>query len=93
MRDYKRVSTIYEVWKAIKLAHDDLTVFGSYSAPDGDYYGDPSRGKMFTSYGFRQGDYPIMEAETTWDISCEEPYKRVNEEHKYWLCLPMKEED
>lgn len=93
MSDYKRVPTTYEVWRVIKLAHDALVVFGGYSAPDGDYHGDPTKGKMFTSYGFRQGDYPVMEAETTWDISYDEPHKRNNEEHTYWLCLPMKEED
>lgn len=91
--DYKRVTTAAEVWKAIRSSHPELQVFGSYSAPDGDFYSDPSKGKMFTSYGFEQGDYPVMEAETTWDIDREQPYKRINEEHKYWLCLPIKCDD
>lgn len=64
-----------------------MRVFGSYSAPDGDQFGDPSKGKMFTSYGFEHGDYPVIEAQTTWDIDPETPHKRANERHEYWLCL------
>lgn len=91
MTEYKKIETTYEVYSAIKKAHnDDLAVFGSYSAPTGDY-GNPSVGKMFTSYGFKNGDYPIMEAETVWDIEYGE---RVREErHKYWLCIPLKEQE
>ena len=39
-------------------AASELRVFGSYSYPSGDEFGDPSKGKMFTSYGFAQADYP-----------------------------------
>ncbi len=92
MSDYKTIPTSAEVWAVIRARHPELEVFGSYSAPDGDQFGDPSKGKMFTSYGFRQGDYPVIQAETTWDIDREHEHKRLNEEHKYWLCVPVKED-
>lgn len=91
MGNYKRVSTSAEVWAVIRARHPEMRVFGSYSAPDGDYFGDPSKGKMFTSYGFEHGDFPVIEAQTTWDIDREFSYKRLNEKHEYWLCLPIKE--
>jgi len=92
-RDYKTVPTTLEVWRAIREAHPEMVVYGSFSAPDGNYYGDPSEGKMFTSYGFKQGEFPVIEAETRWDIDRAKPYERHNERHKYWLCLPEKAED
>ncbi len=75
MSDYKRVPTSAEVWAVIRARHPEMRVFGSYSAPDGGLVGDPSKGKMFTSYGFEHGDYPVIEAQTTWDIDPEAPYK------------------
>lgn len=92
MSDYKRVPTSAEVWAVIRARHPEMRVFGSYSAPDGDQFGDPSKGKMFTSYGFEHGDFPVMEAQTTWDIDPEAPHKRPNERHEYWLCLPVRED-
>ena len=91
MSDYRRAPTTKEVWAVIHASHPDLKVFGSYSAPDGDRFGNPSQGKMFTSYGLDGGDYPLIEAETTWDIDAAKTYKRNNERHQFWLCLPIKE--
>jgi hypothetical protein len=89
--DYKKVVTTWDVWSTIRKAHPELKVFGSYSDPDGDYFGNTSQGKMITSYCFEDSDYPIIEAETVWDIDIEQPYKRINETHKYWLCIGIKE--
>lgn len=83
--NYKKYKTTYEVWSAIKQAHPDLVVFGSYSAPE--------YGRMETSYGFKGDDYPIIEARTTWDIDMEKSYERHNEQHEYWLCVGIVEED
>lgn len=91
-KDYITVQTNYEVWSAIRTFHGDMVVYGSFSAPEGNYYGNQDQAKMFTSYGFEQGNYPVIEAETTWDIDRENPHKRQNEQHKYWLCLPLKED-
>lgn len=74
---YNRVETSAEVFAVIRARHPEMRVFGSDTDMDG--------GRIFTSYGFRQGDFPVIEAETTWDISLE---KRV-EHHRYWLCLPI----
>jgi len=92
LSDYKRVPTSAEVWAVIRARHPEMRAFGSYSAPDGDQFGDPSKGKMFTSYGFEHGDFPVMEAQTTWDIDPEAMHNRKNERHEYWLCLPVRED-
>jgi hypothetical protein len=87
MSEYKRVPTSAEVWAVIRARHPEMVVFSSYSAPDGDEFSVQSR--MFTSYGFPGADFPVMEAETTWDRCQEAPYARQNEQHRYWLCLPV----
>ena len=89
----RKMRTTYEVWKAIREAHPDLKVFGSYSAPDGDYYGNPDQGVMETSYGFELADVALMEARTKWDIDRDHPSNRLNEEHQYWLLAYRREED
>ena len=91
MKDYKRTPTTKEVFVEVTIAHPDLIVFGSYSAPCGDWYGDSTKGRMFASFGFTGCDYPVIETETTWDICVEEPHKRNNEKQKYWLCLPIRD--
>ena len=91
-RDYSLVETSAEVWAVIKARHSDkLRVFGSWSDPNGDLYSGGRQGAMFTSYGFEGAHWPIMEAETKWDIDPEHPHKRMNEKTQYWLCLPDKE--
>ena len=93
MKDYNLIPTSAEVWAVIKARHHaELRVFASYSDPEGEYFGH-TRGTMETSYGFANADYPLMEAHTTWDIYPQTPYKRLNEKHEYWLCIPVKEED
>ena len=68
-------------------------MFSSYSAPDGDEFGDMSKGVMKTTYGFKDADYAFMEAETTWDINREIPYQRDNEETDYWLWAILEQEE
>jgi hypothetical protein len=93
MPNYKTVETSPEVWAVIRARHPELVPFSTYSAPDGDYLGgNTSKGEMFTSFGFPGSDYPIMEARTTWEINPEERWKRNNEQHRYWLCLPIEQD-
>jgi len=87
MSEHRKIKTSYEVWKSIKDEHKDLVVFSSYSAPDGDMYGDPEECVMKTEYGFDGFDYPLIGAKTVWDKNYEEPHKRDNEVHIYWLCI------
>ncbi len=84
---YKRVSTTAEVWAVIRASHPDLIVFSSYSAPDGDGFGDPSECKMMTEYGFPLSDLPTIGAETTWEKDPEKEHKRINERTLYWICV------
>ncbi len=93
--EYKRIATSAEVWAVIKAKHgSQLSVFSSFSDPNGDAFGGGgTTGTMETSYGFKIGDYPIMEARSTWSISSEKPHERLDEIHEYWLCLPIKAEN
>ena len=90
--DYKTVQTTVEVWCAIRQAHPELIVYGSFSAPDGNYFGNQNEGKMFTSFCFKQGNFPIIEVETTWQVDREDPTYRTREQSRYWLCLPVIED-
>ena len=94
MSEIIKIKTTPEVWAVIRASHPEMIVFSSYSAPDGDRFGNPSKGVMATDYGFENADYPTLSAETTWDISNdpENKYKRKNEKHEYWLCVGIMEE-
>ncbi len=66
---------------------DELKVFSSYSAPDGDQFGDPSEGVMKTEYGIDGADFPLIGAETRWRIDQEGRSIRHEEKYEYWLCV------
>lgn len=87
MSYHRKIETTLEVWTAIRLAHPQMVVFASYSAPDGDDFGDPNECVMKTEYGFSEGDFPVMGAETRWDKDHENSSNRLNERHQYWLCV------
>jgi hypothetical protein len=90
MCEYKKIVTTAEVWAVIRARHhEQLKVFSSFSAPEGDHYGNPNEGRMMTEYGFDGADCPLIGADTRWDIDSEKPHKRINERHEYWLCLPI----
>lgn len=83
--------TSAEVWAVIRARHPELKVFGTYSDPSGGR--NPDRGMMFTSYGFPNANFPLIEAETVWEIDHEKPSNRINEKHTYWLCIPRRGEE
>ena len=62
-----------------------MRVYGSYSAPDGDQMGDPTQAVMMTEYGFEDGQWPLMGARTTWELT-EKYGEQKNEQTAYWLC-------
>ena len=84
---HRKIPTSREVWAMIKARHPELVVFGSYSAPEGDYYGNHDECRMMTEYGFKGCDYPIIGAKTTWDYNPLNTSERANEKHTYWLCV------
>lgn len=86
---YVQTSTSAEVWAVIKARHgNDLTVFESFSNPDGTFNGgSPEFGYMVTAYGFKGARDPIIKARTRWKIDHEKPYNRIDETHEYWLCV------
>lgn len=92
MMDYRKMPTTPEVWGAIMLAHrEKLVVFSSFSNPTGDSHLGNGRPEMFTEYGFRDADCPLIGARTTWERG-EKEWDRVNEDRVYWLCLPLEAE-
>ena len=93
MSNHKKIKTTEQIWKAIRNKHQELKVFSSYSAPGGDFFGNPDQCVMMTEYGFDGCDYPIIGAETTWDRSHEETHERINERHEYWLCVGINEDE
>jgi len=93
MNNYKKITTTPEVWAVIRASHPELKVFSTYSAPEGDQFGDPDVCKMMTEYGFDGCNYPIIGAETTWDRDPDpKSYKRQNEKTIYWLCVGIDNE-
>jgi hypothetical protein len=88
--DFKQIPTSAEVWAVIMARHHaDLTVYASFSDPDGSYSGGEFC-RMETAYGLKSADFPLMSARTTWRKG--EGHKRVDEKHEYWLCAPIKED-
>jgi len=94
MSDFVRVTTSAEVWAVIRARHGkDMVPFSSFSDPDGTFNGGPGEvGRMETTYGFAGSDFEFIGARTTWDIDPSRLHVRVNEEHRYWLSLPKKEQ-
>ena len=89
-----KISTSSQVWHAIHRANsDDLHVSSSYSAPDGDMFGDPSICRMETEYTLKGADMPLMCAKTTWDKPEHGSSNRPNEKHEYWLIVNTNNED
>jgi hypothetical protein len=88
MGQVRQIKTSAEVYAVLHARHrKELKVFSSYSAPDGDQYGDPEKCVMRTEWGFEESENPFIGAETTWDKDHDKPYNRINEKTKYWLCI------
>jgi hypothetical protein len=92
--NYIQITTSAEVWAVIKARHGrDLKVFESFSDPDGTFNGGPGEiGNMVTAYGFDGASDPIIKAQTLWRIDPEKPHLRIDEEHRYWLCIATPEQ-
>lgn len=86
MEDYKKVRTTIDIFNALHSTHD-LKVFSSYTASQGDYYGNPETCRIFTEWGLKGFDIPLCGKETTWNKDLNNPLNRLNEENKYWLCV------
>ena len=87
-RNYKRIQTTSKVYTAIYTQHlRELVVFSSYSAPDGDQFGNPSRAKMLTEWGFDGSSAPLIGHRTSWDVKDD---SRETETVEYWLCVQKK---
>lgn len=90
-----RIPTTVEVYRAILDRHfHDLSVFSSFSNPDGTAFGGGGQeGRMETKWGFKGSVLPCLEAQSTWDIEWEVKFGqfiacRKNEVHLYWMLVP-----
>jgi hypothetical protein len=87
---WKAIPTSREVYAVIRARHaDELNVYGSSTAMEGNEL-HPRQGYMYTSWGFKGADFPLMEAETTWDLNPENLTDQPNRVDKFWLCVPKK---
>jgi hypothetical protein len=94
MSNYSRLITSAEVYAVIMARHrDQMSAFGSFSDPDGTFNGGSGAvGRMDTIWGIAGCDYPILEIKTRWDIDLEQPHKRINQAHSYFLLMAEKDE-
>ena len=82
------IETTWDVWHAIRVAHDDLLgVWSTFTDPDK---------TAETVYGLKGADYPLMAAKSTWDMKYSpefEEHTHRDEKHTYYLIIPIKEEE
>jgi hypothetical protein len=96
-KEWTRWPTSRAVFDAIRNEHmTRLRVFSSFSNPEGGYMGFSGRGEMETEWGLEGTDYPILGANTTWDIFDEyDPttgQRKVGERSTtYWLCIAIEQ--
>jgi len=95
VRDYVQITTSPEVYHVIFARHhEQLKAFETFSDPDGTFNGGPGEiGRMVTSWGFDGCRWPILKTQARWDIDPDQPHKRINPKHEYWLCLPVPSEE
>jgi hypothetical protein len=72
---------------------DQMAAFATFSDPDGTFNGGSGAvGRMDTVWGIAGSDYPILEIQTRWDIDQEQPHRRINQTHSYFLLMAIKDE-
>lgn len=91
---FVKIPTTRAVYRAIYAEHmQKLSPFGVISEPCGSHHGDPNRARMYTEWGFRDCDFPIIAAETVWYYNPEAPAERNGVEEKFWLCIGVENSD
>ena len=92
MVTYLKVTTSAEVYAVIWAKHgDNMKVFATYSAPDGDPYGNSDKCEMYTEWGFNNSDIPLISCRIQWDKDQESPANRLNVSRTYQIFSAMEE--
>ena len=83
------IKTTWEVYGAIYKHHTgDLVVFSSFTNPYGDFEGGGGRPEIYTEWGFRNSDYPLIRSIGTKEDKCQKDF-----EWEYFIAATKKEED
>lgn len=94
--EHRRINTSCEVFAVLYARHrEELTPFCGISEPEGGHYaayGDPCC-RMMTEWGLRGSPVPLIGHENRWKKDPEEEFKRTDETHEYWLCVPLEEDE
>ncbi len=86
--DIKLIATTADVYMAIFRQHAvDLVPFGTISQPDGNPHGDPEQARMYTEWGFKSADFPIIAHDETWRHDPQQPGVRNDSKRCYYLCV------
>lgn len=92
MRNYIEIQTTPEVTAVLWAAHrKELTVFESYTDPDGTCPMGNGSSQMDTAWGFEGAQTPLFRTVHTWDM--DKDYKRKNEIVIHTLCVAIDVED
>ena len=65
----------------------ELVAFGSISQPCGNPHGDSTQARMYTDWGFKGSDYPIIALDNTWRHDSDSPGARNDDKRMYYLCV------
>lgn len=88
------IGTSQEIFYAILDQHEDqIKLFGTFSAPEGNEFSNPNVAEMKTVWGFVGAKNPIIGHKVSWDVDREDLTNRKNERHYYWLCIDYDEDD
>lgn len=83
------IKTTWEVYGSIyKQHHEDLVVFSSFTNPYGDFQGGGGRPEIYTVWGFRNSDHPLIRS-----IGTKEDIEQKDFEWKYFIAATKKEKD
>jgi len=92
MIKYKRIPATYEIWILLQEKYyNQLKAQNTFLFPSANYPGDLEE-KMITEYGFVGAACPLCGIEMSWQTDPKSSIgKRVDENRKYWLCVPVEE--
>lgn len=91
---YRKVETSKDVYSHIRTKHaDSLIVFGTVSHPCGDQFGNPDEARMYTEWGFKDSDVPLVAIDERWAVCRDAPNQRNEYDIRYYLFAARENDD